>query len=96
MMKTTDYLQEVLKELDRASKLVSDHDLEELVTGILSAKKVLVAGAGRSGFMLKSFTMRMMHMGIDAYVVGETVTANFEKEDLLIIGTGSGDRKSVV
>lgn len=95
-MKTTDYLQEVLKELDRASKLVSDHDLEELVTSIVSAKKVLVAGAGRSGFMLKSFAMRMMHMGIDAYVVGETVTANFEKEDLLIIGTGSGETKGLV
>lgn len=40
--------------------------------------------------------MRMMHMGIDAYVVGETVTANLEKGDLLIIGSGSGETKTLV
>ena len=38
----------------------------------------------------------MMHMGIDAYVVGETVTANLEKGDLLIIGSGSGETKTLV
>lgn len=35
-------------------------------------------------------------MGIDAYVVGETVTANLEKGDLLIIGSGSGETKTLV
>ncbi|MGP7818239.1 6-phospho-3-hexuloisomerase [Niallia sp. 01092] len=95
-MKTTDFLQEVLKELNHGATLISDHDAEKLVNSIMTAKKVLVAGAGRSGLMLKSFAMRMMHMGIDAYVVGETVTANFEKEDLLIIGTGSGETKGLV
>ena len=35
-------------------------------------------------------------MGIDAYVVGETVTANLEKDDLLIIGSGSGETKTLV
>jgi hypothetical protein len=38
--------------------------------------------------------MRMMHMGIDAYEVGETVTANLEKDDLLIIGSGSVETKT--
>ena len=46
--------------------------------------------------MGKSFVMRMMHMGIDAYVVGETVTANLEKDNLLIIGSGSGETQSLV
>lgn len=95
-MKSTEYLQAVLKELDHAAMLISDEDLEKLVVSILQAKKVFVAGAGRSGLMLKSFAMRMMHMGIDAYVVGETVTANFEKADLLVIGTGSGETKGLV
>ena len=40
--------------------------------------------------------MRMMHMGLDAYVVGETVTPNLEEGDLLIISTGSGETKSLV
>ncbi|PLR79922.1 6-phospho-3-hexuloisomerase, partial [Bacillus canaveralius] len=69
---------------------------ERLVDRILESKKVFVAGAGRSGFMAKSFVMRMMHMGLDAYVVGETVTPSLEKEDILIIGSGSGETKSLV
>ncbi len=39
--------------------------------------------------------MRMMHMGIDAYVIGETVTPNFEKDDILIIESGSGETKGL-
>lgn len=95
-MQTTQYLTKILNELQQSSSLILDEDAEKLVNGILGAKKVFVAGAGRSGFMGKSFAMRMMHMGIDAYVPGETTTPNFEKDDILIIGSGSGETKSLV
>ena len=95
-MKTTQYLAEVVQELSRTVDLISDEEAEKLVNKILESKKIFVTGAGRSGFMGKSFVMRMMHMGIDAYVVGETVTANLEKNDLLIIGSGSGETKTLV
>lgn len=95
-MKTTQYLAEMIKELNRSVELISDEEAEKLVNGILESKKIFVAGAGRSGFMAKSFAMRMMHIGLDAYVIGETVTPNFEEEDILIIGSGSGETKSLV
>ena len=95
-MKTTQYLAEVVQELSQTVHLISDSEAEKLVNQILESKKIFVAGAGRSGLMGKSFVMRMMHMGIDAYVVGETVTANLEKDDLLIIGSGSGETKTLV
>ena len=95
-MQTTQYLAEVVEELNRTVDLISDEEAEQLVNKILESKKIFVAGAGRSGFMGKSFVMRMMHMGIDAYVIGETVTANFEKDDLLIIGSGSGETKTLI
>jgi len=95
-MKTSDYLGQVILEISQAGALIANEDLEKLVEHILHSKKVFVYGAGRSGFMLKSFAMRMMHMGIDAYVVGETVTATYEKDDLLIVGTGSGETKSII
>ncbi|WP_019156313.1 6-phospho-3-hexuloisomerase [Robertmurraya massiliosenegalensis] len=95
-MKTTQYLAEILKELNRSIDFISDDDAEKLVNDILESNKVFVAGAGRSGFMAKSFVMRMMHMGIDAYIIGETVTPNFEKGDILILATGSGETKSLV
>jgi 6-phospho-3-hexuloisomerase len=95
-METTQFLEEIIKELSRSVPLVSDAEAENLVNGILKSNKVFVAGAGRTGFMAKSFAMRMMHMGIDSYVIGETVTPNFEKDDFLILGSGSGETKSLV
>jgi 6-phospho-3-hexuloisomerase len=95
-MRTTQFLEEIIKELSRSVSLIADTDAEKLVNAILDSKKIFVAGAGRSGFMAKSFAMRMMHLGIEAYVIGETVTPNFEKDDLLIIGSGSGETKSLV
>lgn len=95
-MNTTHYVSEIIKELQSAVAQISTEESEKLVDGILKAKKVFVTGAGRSGFMGKSFVMRMMHMGIDAYAIGETVTPNFEKDDILIIGSGSGETKSLI
>lgn len=95
-MQTTQYISSILQELERTAQKLNNQDAEKLVDGILEAKKVLVAGAGRSGFMVKSFAMRMMHMGLDSYVVGETVTPNLEHNDIFIIGSGSGETKSLI
>lgn len=95
-MTITHYLGKILEELHQSVGLISDDQAEVLLNEILESKKIFVAGAGRSGFMAKSFAMRMMHMGLDAYVIGETVTPNFEKDDLLIIGSGSGETKSLI
>lgn len=95
-MQTSQYLSEILQELNSSADFISNDAAEKLVNGILESKKVFVAGAGRSGFMAKAFAMRMMHMGISAHVIGETVTPGFEKEDILIIGSGSGETKSLV
>ncbi len=95
-MQTTEYTQIVLQELQKTAGLINDESAEQLVNGILNSKKVFVAGAGRSGFMARCFVMRMMHMGLDPYIVGETVTPNLEEGDIFIIGSGSGETKSLV
>ena len=40
--------------------------------------------------------MRLMHMGCDPYVVGETITPNLMSEDILMIASGSGATASLV
>ncbi|MGG1216998.1 6-phospho-3-hexuloisomerase [Priestia endophytica] len=94
-MDTIHYFNKIVKELEHSAPLISSDEAETLFRHIVGAKKVFVAGAGRSGFIAKSFAMRMMHMGIDAYVVGETVTATFKKDDLLLLCTGSGETKTL-
>ncbi len=95
-MKTTDHLNTIIEELQATSSRISEEEAETLVEEIIQADKVFVHGAGRSGLMGKSFVMRLMHMGVDAYAVGETVTGTFEENDLLIVGTGSGTTSTLV
>ena len=95
-MNTTEYSKAIVRELDATLDQIADDEGEKLTEYILHSKKILAAGAGRSGFAVKSFAMRLMHMGFDAYVVGETVTPNLEASDLLIIGSGSGETGSLV
>ncbi|MBE2294960.1 MAG: 6-phospho-3-hexuloisomerase [Phycisphaerales bacterium] len=95
-MKTTEYAAEVVKELGWTLSHIPASDAEQLAEKIISANKILVAGAGRSGLAMKAFAMRLAHMGLEAYVVGETITPNFAQGDLLLIGSGSGETGSLI
>ena len=95
-MNTVEYSLNIIHELEATLSRISAAEGEKLVEMILRSHKIFVAGAGRSGFMVKAFAMRLMHMGFEAYVVGETVTPNVEKGDLLLIGSGSGETGSLV
>jgi 6-phospho-3-hexuloisomerase len=80
----------ILEELSRTIDSAEVDRTPELVSAIAKAARVFVAGAGRSGLMMRSFAMRLMQIGVEAYVVGETTTPDIQKADLLIIGSGSG------
>ena len=95
-MNVTEYAGAITAELGRTLEQVDADAGERLVEAILSAKKILVAGTGRSGYSAKAFAMRLMHMGFDVYVVGETVTPNLAPEDLLLVASGSGETGSLV
>ena len=95
-MKFAEYKNKVLNELSMTLNAVTEKNVEEIVEAILSAKKIFVNGVGRSGFMMRCFTMRLMHLGLAVYFLGETTTSNTSKDDLLIIGSGSGETLSLL
>jgi 6-phospho-3-hexuloisomerase len=74
---------------------ISDEDAEKFIQELLSAKRIYVIGAGRSGLVAKAFAMRLMHLGLHAYVVGETITPALNKGDVMVIFSGSGRTKTV-
>jgi 6-phospho-3-hexuloisomerase len=59
-------------------------------------KKILVVGVGRSGLVGRAFAMRLRHLGVRSYVVGETITPSVEEGDLLVAISGSGSTQVVV
>ena len=74
---------------------ISDKDVDLFIGEILAAKRIYVMGAGRSGLVAKSFAMRLMHLGLQSYVVGETITPALQKGDVIVIFSGSGRTKTV-
>ncbi|WP_434399791.1 6-phospho-3-hexuloisomerase [Planococcus sp. 11815] len=89
-------MNEISAELAHTLGQVDEAEASRLVTAMAQVDKIFVAGGGRSGFMAKAFVMRMVHMGLTAYVVGETVTPSLLENDLFIVGSGSGETGSLI
>ena len=83
-------------EISEIESRIDEKQLKQLMEKIRRAKKIYVCGAGRSLLMLRCFAMRLMHVGYDAYVVGDTTTPAFEEGDLLIVGTASGETTNLI
>jgi 6-phospho-3-hexuloisomerase len=86
----------ILQELSRTVSDVDLASLERLVRTLMDAKRVFVAGSGRSGLMMRAFAMRLMHLGFSVFVVGDTTTPAIGKDDALVIGSGSGETGALV
>lgn len=86
----------ILDELRDALSVINDADAEKLATAVSEAQSVFVAGGGRSGLAMRSFAMRLMHLGYNVHVVGETTTPGITDKDLLIVGSGSGATRSLI
>ena len=77
--------------LDEIEKFVKT--IEEIYR---ANNKILVVGVGRSGLVGRAFAMRLRHLGVRSYVVGETITPSVEEGDLLVAISGSGSTQIVV
>lgn len=86
----------VPQEIAQVMAGISSEEVERLTQAIQEADAVYVCGAGRSLLMMKAFAMRLVHLGLNAYVVGETITPAIEKGHLLIAGTGSGQTRTTL
>ena len=86
--------EDLLKSISAALEGLDRGEVETLLESLMDTrargKKVLVVGAGRSGLVGKAFAMRLMHLGFQVYVLGETINPNVGEGDLVIVISGSG------
>ena len=82
--------EEVLSELHKTLNSVDVEALEHLMQEILKADQVFFVGVGRVMLALECVCKRLAHLGIRAHCVGEITEPAIKKEDLLIVGSGSG------
>jgi 6-phospho-3-hexuloisomerase len=90
-----DMMRLMAQKIRAIANIISDEDVEKFIGELLRAKRIYVMGAGRSGLVAKAFAMRLMHLGFQAFVVGETITPSLSKGDIMVIFSGSGRTKTV-
>ncbi|GGN96183.1 6-phospho-3-hexuloisomerase [Saccharibacillus kuerlensis] len=93
---TADYAARIAAELAESVRGIDPAQAEAFAEALDRAANVFTAGAGRSGLMSKALAMRLMHSGSAAHVVGETATPGIGPGDLLVIGSGSGETRTLV
>ena len=96
MREARDVLNGICRELSECLATVSEEEVGRALEAICRAPRVFLAGAGRSGLASRAFAMRLMHLGKDAFVVGDVTTPAIRKEDLLVVGSGSGRTASLL
>ncbi|MCI4325473.1 MAG: SIS domain-containing protein [Thermoplasmata archaeon] len=80
---------EALDQLDPAT-------IDRAVAILAKAPATFVYGAGRSGIIGRAFAMRLVQIGLTAYVIGESVTPIVRRGDAVFILSGAGESQSSI
>ena len=85
----------ILQEIETVLSKVDNDQVEKLIDEILGAQKIVVCGAGRVGMAIRGFGMRLGHLGLQAYTLGDSTVPGIGKGDLLIVASGSGETQTI-
>ena len=94
IMKTS--INAILDNIKNAEEFLDEETIDKFEDIIIESKNIFVTGAGRSGLAAKAFAMRLMHLGISSYVVGETISPAIYEDDCIIAISGSGETNTIV
>lgn len=95
-MSVKENLTAILGELSGYADRLDCSQFSELIACMLQARHIFLAGVGLSGLAMQGFAGRLMQLGMSVSVVGDPTSPHTEPNDLLIIGSGSGDTERMV
>ncbi len=92
---------EIARFIERAAQEINKDEVDRLIDLLVNiygdpSRKVLVMGAGGSGLVGKAFAMRLLHLGYNSYVLGDTIVPSVQKGDVVVAISGSGKTKLIV
>ncbi|MGD0004722.1 MAG: 6-phospho-3-hexuloisomerase [Anaerolineaceae bacterium] len=94
-MTTYDDTKQILNEIDQVLRQIREEEVDALCRAILGADRLFLHSLGREGLVMRGFTMRLMHLGFVASVVGDMTTPPIGPGGLLIGSSGPGYVKSM-
>lgn len=92
---TQKYVKKILMEIDSVLSFINDEQVKELITEVVKAKTIVVAGAGRVGMAVRGFGMRLGHLGLRAFSLGDSAVLGISYGDLFLVASGSGETQTI-
>lgn len=89
-------IDEIIDNIQEVSSEIDSESIMQMLDMLIDAKNVFIIGLGRSGLVARAFAMRLMHLGISVYVVGETITPAINSDDCLLAISGSGETSFIL
>jgi 6-phospho-3-hexuloisomerase len=88
-------IRKILNEINAVLNLVDESQVQSLVDAIAEANKIVVCGAGRVGMATRGFGMRLGHLGLKAFTLGDSVVPSIGEGDLFLVSSGSGETQTI-
>jgi 6-phospho-3-hexuloisomerase len=85
-----------VREIGEVLDRIPPETAELLCAELEAARRIACYGVGREGLMMKALCMRLMHLGLDAHVVGDMTTPPIGAGDLLVASAGPGRFSTVL
>lgn len=85
----------ILSEMGNVFESLDENQVSILLDEILRANKIVVCGAGRVGMAIRGFGMRLGHLGLQAFTLGDSTVPGIGQGDLLIVASGSGETQTI-
>jgi 6-phospho-3-hexuloisomerase len=89
-------IEEIVDNVMAVSSETNEESVNKMMDILTTSKNVFVIGQGRSGLVARAFAMRLMHLDIGVYVVGETITPAIDDDDCLLAISGSGETSYII
>ena len=90
-------MEKIIKEVSLLYSSLDKLKVDTFISEIASCKgKIIGLGAGRMGYSIQAFIMRLSHLGFETYMIGDTSIPKIGKNDLVIVNSSSGETKTIV
>jgi 6-phospho-3-hexuloisomerase len=90
-------VRQIFEEISKVHKTLSQNAVQLLCSEIQRCEGAIVGlGAGRMGYSLQAFMMRLSHLGYASYMIGDTTLPRIGRNDLVIVNSSSGETPSVM
>ena len=87
---------DIMKEIQQVLDTSNFDSCENLINRVISARTIVLFGAGRVGLAMQGFAKRLRHAGFNSFYLEDCTVPRTGPGDIFMVGSGSGTTPSVV